>query len=80
MADTNLRAAIAGVLAQVLELPEAACADLARSEQPKWDSLRHLELVFALEDTFGVRFSAEEIAGLTSVASIAEVVRGRLAA
>ena len=32
----------------------------------EWDSLRHVELIFALEDAFGVEFSPDDIADLYS--------------
>jgi acyl carrier protein len=35
-----------------------------------WDSMGHLNLVLALEQSFGVQFSPEEIAGMTSVSLI----------
>jgi acyl carrier protein len=45
---------------------------VVRERQPDWDSLKHIEVVFALEDALGVRFEADEIGELTSVASIVE--------
>lgn len=33
---------------------------------PEWDSLRHIELVFALEETYGVTVPRDQIAGLYS--------------
>jgi acyl carrier protein len=44
-----------------------------RDEQPDWDSLKHIELVFALEDALGVRFGADELGELTDIASIVEL-------
>lgn len=41
----------------------------------EWDSLSHLNLIFALESEFDVRFEAEEIPSLMSV----EAVRVRIA-
>jgi acyl carrier protein len=47
---------------------------VAREAQPDWDSLKHIELVFALEDVLGVRFDAGEIGELTDVAAIVAIV------
>jgi acyl carrier protein len=44
-----------------------------RDEQTDWDSLRHIELVFALEGALGVRFDADELGELTDVEAIAEL-------
>lgn len=32
----------------------------------QWDSMRHMSLILALEDEFGVRFSDEEVSELMS--------------
>ena len=38
----------------------------------EWDSLRHLNLIVALEDEFEVSFEPEQIAVMTSFATIME--------
>ena len=37
---------------------------------PKWDSLRHIEVVFAMENAFHVRFTMPEIASLRKLGDI----------
>jgi acyl carrier protein len=37
----------------------------------------HLEIVFMLEEQFGVRFSAEEIVALDSLSGIVSVLRDK---
>lgn len=44
--------------------------DTAQINTPKWDSLRHLNLVVELEDEFGVEFEPEEIADMKSFNAI----------
>jgi acyl carrier protein len=39
-----------------------------------WDSLKHMNLVLALEEEFGVQFSDEKIVEMLSVAQIVEAV------
>ena len=39
---------------------------IRRENESKWDSLKHIELVFAVEDAFSVQFNAEEIPYLNS--------------
>ena len=59
------------ILARVLEIdPAAVGPHTAVENEPRWDSLRHMTLVFALEDGFGVQFADEDLPGLTSVAAI----------
>lgn len=38
----------------------------------QWDSLKHIEIVMALEDEFDVIFTADEIVSLTSLRIIAD--------
>jgi acyl carrier protein len=61
--DTEL----AEILSLALGRPVAAGEELARADEPKWDSLKHLEIVFAIEGAYGVSFSVEEIAEVASV-------------
>lgn len=61
---------LAEILSMVLERPVGPGEALARTDEPKWDSLKHLEIVFAVEAAFGVSFSAEEIADLKDVAAL----------
>ncbi len=42
-----------------------------------WDSVRHLSLIMALEERFGVAFEAEEIPELISVAAIRDALNRR---
>jgi acyl carrier protein len=41
---------------------------------PAWDSIRHLQLVMELEQVFGVNFSPTQIAEMTSLSSIVDVL------
>jgi acyl carrier protein len=42
-----------------------------------WDSVRHIEVVVALEDAFGIELSTSEILRLKSVREILTVLRDR---
>ena len=59
------------IMAEVLELdPALITVETNVENQPKWDSLRHMNLIFAIEDGFGVRFDDAELPQLTSVVAI----------
>lgn len=47
----------------------------SRADIPQWDSLKHVALLFAVEDACGVRFDAAELSELDSTAAIATAVR-----
>jgi acyl carrier protein len=41
---------------------------------PRWDSLRHIEVIFAMENTFHVRFTMPEISGLRKLGDIRKLL------
>jgi acyl carrier protein len=53
--------------------------DLSRMSEPLWDSLRHVELIFLLEDYFGIRFTAEDLEALNNIEGIVRTVEARRA-
>lgn len=53
------------MLSQVMSKPISP-GSYEKSQLPEWDSLRHVELVFALEETFGVSVPRDRIADLYS--------------
>ena len=53
---------------EVLKVPVTPETSIANCE--KWDSLRHLDLVVALEEAFDVSFEPEEIAAMKSIVEI----------
>ena len=66
------------ILSEVLAVAEDDInSSTSAKTQPKWDSLRHMNLILAIEDAFEVRFSDDEIPLLTSVASIEKALAAR---
>lgn len=47
-------------------------ADSSRDTVRNWDSVQHLNVVLALEQSFGVRFTPEDFTAMTSVSDILE--------
>jgi acyl carrier protein len=41
---------------------------------PDWDSLRHIELLVAVEAAFGVRFNTGEVGGLKNVGEMVKLI------
>jgi acyl carrier protein len=44
-----------------------------------WDSLRHIQLLVAVEKAFGVRFNTAEVAHLANVGEMVDLISRRLA-
>lgn len=66
---------VLSVVSQVLGIPRDAITDDSSPETIEtWDSLKHMNLVLALEEEFGIRFSDERIVAMLSVRSIKDAV------
>ena len=66
------------VIADALGIPAASVTDeLGYGTIPEWDSLRHVELMLALEEHWGVRIDADLVLDLTSVEAIRNFARRR---
>jgi acyl carrier protein len=69
---------IRDVLSAVFRLnPTAIGEDLSSQGLAAWDSLKHMQVVVALEQEFGVEFEDAEIPRLLSFRGIRDVLRGK---
>jgi acyl carrier protein len=63
------------VMSAVFEIPIESIADNASSDNiENWDSLRHLNLILALEEEFGVLIPDEEVGNLVNYKLIELVI------
>jgi acyl carrier protein len=44
---------------------------------PQWDSLRHIEVIFAVESAYQVRFTMPEIAGLRNLGDMRQLLASK---
>ena len=59
------------IMEDILELePEDVSEDLSQENCDEWDSLAQMTLMVSVENEFGVKFNAKEMAELKSVKSI----------
>ena len=63
----------------VAVLGVAPPSELVRENVDAWDSLKHMEIVFALEDRYGVTFDESEFSLLDSPARISAMLERHLA-
>jgi acyl carrier protein len=61
--------------APALELRE----DMTAADVRGWDSLKHVELMVAVEAAFGVRFKTAEVANMENVGALIGKLRQKLA-
>lgn len=60
-----------GIVESVMNAPPGSINEDSSSDDIEgWDSLRHMNLVLALEEEFGVEFGEEQILEMTSVRNI----------
>ncbi|MFO1305815.1 MAG: acyl carrier protein [Burkholderiales bacterium] len=76
--DDGLERDVRALVATVLKIAPVPEAPIERVSCGTWDSLRHVEIVFALEDRFDVQFDEEEFPRMDSTEAIAQMIRARL--
>jgi acyl carrier protein len=71
---------VTGLLAEVLQIPAAGINDdLEMKDLDVWDSLKHMELVVAMEQAFDIQLTFDEIVAMRSVREIKRVLSERRA-
>ena len=53
--------------------------DLTANQVEGWDSFAHLRLIFTVEKSFGINFSASQISSLKNVGELAELIAAKTA-
>lgn len=66
------------VLRSILKLDADAVCTAKRSEVTTWTSLMHVEVFFALEEEFGLRFPEDDMAFAESRDDLVDTVCGAL--
>jgi acyl carrier protein len=68
MNESTLLADLNALMSSVLGI--IVTEETVRKKEPAWDSLKHMEIIFAVEGKWGVTFSEEEIVLIGSVADL----------
>jgi acyl carrier protein len=74
MTRIEIQDAVAELLSISLGRSVARGEFVRRDSDPKWDSLKHVQLVLLLEEHFGVQFSEEEMGALRSSDEIVQAI------
>lgn len=71
MEDNNIGQRVQHIFCRVFKLkPEEVNEDLSSENLPQWDSLRHIQLIMAIEEAFSIQLPTWEIPKLTSIRAI----------
>lgn len=62
------------VLSNILDKTTEEILNLDKKHERYWDSLQSIEIVFSLEQEFGVSIESDDISLLKSISSIEEVI------
>ena len=80
MSRLQIQSAVAEILSITVGRAIAPTENVVRDSEPVWDSLKHIELIFMLEERFGIQFREDEMPGLRSSENIVDSLEGRYAA
>ena len=63
------------IVANILEIDPSLLSDASHAQNTaRWDSLRHIEVIFAVESAFHVRFTLPEITSLKNLGDIRKLL------
>jgi acyl carrier protein len=66
------------VAAAILNVPRGTLTEQSSpSDIESWDSMQHLQIILALEEAFGMKFSAAEIDKMQSIGAMATALEQR---
>ena len=75
----TIEAQLKSIVATVMGIPESMISkDLSPDLLEKWDSLRHMNLVTAVEEEFNIVFEYDEIVQVMEYRILEEIVRRKL--
>ena len=77
ISETDALTRLQKVFDRVFVDPPAVTMELTARQVPEWDSLKHVELLMALEKEFQLSFSVGEMMNLQRVGDVVKLVAGR---
>ncbi len=76
---SDLKDRVLKIVSRVMDVPAGRLDEKSSMDTVgKWDSLRHMNLVLAFEEEFGISFTDEEIVEMLSVEIIMEILKDRI--
>lgn len=75
LAGTGIRPEIIQIFADVFQFEGPVTIETSSDDVARWDSLQHIALVRAIEQTFCISMSMDEIAELRSAGDIETILR-----
>jgi acyl carrier protein len=67
------------IFREVFEKPELELFDAMQAKDVEgWDSLNHVTLIMALEESFGIKFTTREVMGFQNVGEMLGCLAGKV--
>jgi acyl carrier protein len=79
MTSSEITRRVETVFIRVFGARTPCAVGLSRLDEPRWSSLKHMELLVGLEREFGIRFDGADATDMTSIAAVVERVGSKLA-
>ena len=70
MGHTNVEDVVATVMSAALGRSVSVGEFVSRENEDAWDSLKHMEIIFAVEAALGVEFTEDDIAAIRDTAGL----------
>jgi len=79
MTPANTEDKFFAIVSSLLNLPcDQLNRESSRETTEQWDSLKHMYLVMALEEEFGIEFDDSEVSDLCSAGALLDSIDGKL--
>jgi len=75
MNETPIMSSLTNILRDVLEDPDLIITpETSANEVPGWDSMKHILILMAVQDEFGIKLSTRELDRLRNVGDLAAAI------
>ena len=79
MEKTDIFEKLNTIFSDVLDLDDVQLTDETQADDiEEWDSLAHIQLIVAIEKSFGLKFRSEEIMNWSNVGEMVESIKQKL--
>ncbi len=79
MTREQIKSGLEEILKVILSLPSVKITETTTARDFKgWDSLAHIDIVIAAEETFKVRISATKAARLRTISEFIDLIEGKI--
>lgn len=78
MTQNEMESMLVETFSLVMKQPYGLHEEVVRKQESAWTSLKHIELILALEEKFDLRFTEDEMVELKSLSAIRTIVSKHL--